>query len=440
MNNLIVLNTNIPLIQYQVECVSSALEQKRIILSVDTGCGKSYIMTSIINNLSTIAHLTNKKIVITLPTKMVDEVYNLILSTTRLPSHSVAKLNGETSKVLNLIKNLSNTTVIVTTHSAWQNLYFSCLMNNLSKTNLVMALLCDECSVKENEALTVMLNLASHIEYVVYSNATPVNSRTDNLSENKQKFMLLYKLLYSLQYYWLSYNDFCRKYVENKGTSTSPNYLLDTDSFTQDFSKVFINVNRDDFGVEIKYNKIIFHRCQGESTLKDDLYYKTFNLSSPSISSVLKIVQENFNKKILLYIRRIDLMDKFKNLFETMGIRTLILNGSNTDSVLSIQEEFKKLQSGVIVTNFIEGINLGTADVVISYSFPSDILQLVARTVRGLVDKAIDLHFIYYPITDKEDLKAICNQLHTVSSLFNRNDILLTEFRKELEQVEKFYQ
>lgn len=431
MNNIIMNNSKMPLFRCQLDSVKKILENKKSILSADTGCGKSYIMTAVILNMYYVAWFEGKKIIFTAPTKVVDKLEKILLEFIE-DKRVLRKTTGASDRVNRLINNLEETTIILCTHSAWGNLEFSCLMNNLAKNDQIMTLLCDECSLKNNESLQLMLNLAQYIEYVIYANATPVASKSDNRLDNLDKFHLIHRLLYSLGYFNLDYNYFKRRYVHNiSDTVGNPHYQLNQAVFHQDFAKYFVNINRSDLGIEVEFEDVIFHRCITNSTNINTLYFENLN-DNNAFNTLLDLVIQNRNNKILIYTRRIEIMYIMQEYIRSLGIDCLTLNGTDVDNVLEILDKYHNLPSGVLITNYTEGVDIGSSNTLICYNAPSDILQFVARGVRGFNKKSLTLHFIYYPEVEMETIESIVSQLLSVKQMLNRNVNLLQYFEEEL--------
>ena len=438
MDNIILNNTNAPLFDYQLKCIKEIKKKQKVLLSVDTGCGKSYIMTSLLLNFFEVLKVKGEIAIITAPTEMVDELYKLLVEFSG-NDVNIIKTTGSAQNVRRLLNNLYQTTIIVCTHSTWGSTVFSCMVNNYAKQGYIKLLICDECSLKENEGLTFMLNIAQYVEYVVYSNASPTTSKSDNKLDNRNKFSLLYKLLRSLGYCLLNEKDFKSRYVVNiSDNSNKPHYQLQTNKFNGDFGKAFVNINRDELGVEIDFDKVYFHRCDAKDTeSKVDLYYKNLSPSNPAYYSLINTLIENKDKKILVYTSRISVMEILREKISQMGINCMVINGENNEDILGDLQKFNnELESGVLITNYIKGINVGSSNVLICYGTPSDILQLIARPVRGMVKKYISLHIIYFPQVDKEDIESIYSQLYTIQEVLGRKVNLLQYIEEELNSIE----
>ena len=410
----------------QIRVIREMLETPNAVIAVEQGLGKTMITMGFI-------HLLNlykpTKTVITVPkNKIVDFEDAFLKNSNLVPIIST----GDAKLVKRLETNFDTTNLIIVSDTAWtHSLDFNILLfNNLDNIDVTIF---DEASSIEDKGYLNMCKMARSLPYKYVLNATPINQKNPKMTFN---------ILYSLGLVAGDYNTFRNKYCYFD-QKTEMYTLQDIDTILKTWGKHFIFFNREELGVEVKFNTK-FIRCM-LNNIQKEYFYKgngssellyspqtsgLFELSpqtTPALAELIKVVLGNVENNKVIYVKNVIAQSTIKKILLSLGVDCKIFTPN-----VGMEEEFNNKQGAVMIINSDRGINLGSAKDMIIYDTPPDIYQYLYRAVRDLKSKNINLFWIYYPEAEKEKMYHTFNTLKSHLNLENKSLNVLNDLYKEL--------
>ena len=412
--------------------------------SIEMGLGKTIISLGLLQMIST--SLDDKVAIVVAPTNTIENFYRDIVNNTRLRTMTST---GQYADVIKAIDSIERNLIdcLVVTPSAWTlseefNLF---IFNNPDK---IICYIWDECKGDTDKGFNHFIEAGHRTPFVYPLNATITGQGVSNI----------YKMLYVCSALDMTEREFIRKYGDYTMTRDNNRiYNIDWGLIKKDYGDYFINLNREDVGADTVYSRVMFHRCSvtteqreflKESTSREVLYAPVdskgnqLNIPPTSVPAIAKLIQTVMGygpeDNTLIYCRNIVPANTLYNLLKGLGYKVFRIDGHTTPTSelkMKSEEEYNKSKGAIMITSISEGSNLNSTDHVIIYQNPSEVIQYVARAVRGFKSKEITLDWIYYPELEMESFMKNIENAINVSVGSNRRIELLEIMLKEVYEV-----
>lgn len=447
-------NNSIKLTPEQLTLTDDALERRRTIWEVETGLGKTYIVLGMVNSLVPEVFDQNKKIILVAPTNKYLEFTQIIRDSTIL---STISSSGQQKDVTKLINNWNSVQVVVLTPSIWvSSLEFNCFVYNHRED--ILACIWDEANGVADMGYLNFIELARTVEYSAFLNATPVGSAGES-GYNNDSLRVAYNMMRGIRRFNGRYNTFFNKYTLSSGVSNnngSTIFNIDTDKYNADFGQYILNLNREDLGVAVSFSTVNFHRC-GQTEIQKEYIRSGYNIKqvlySPETAGAFELIPENVpalkalldilkrlpeDTNKIVYVDFTKCISTIHDYLRGLGYKVLILDGAHTPNPRDkgiVEDKFNESVGCVVLTNIERAGNLGSASSIIIYDTPADILQYIARAIRGYKAKTVTLDWIYYPEREMDLMMNASERTLNNLKLTGRTHSLTEPLLKELSNM-----
>lgn len=371
---------------YQCFVIAYSFLRKRMIISLDTGLGKTLVAAAIMQILKN----QNKTWLYICQLNSVNQTVKKLSDA--LPNFNIVCTDCKSDSLRQMFKqNLEKVDVLILTYDAFRNLD----MNNwiLYNRELFIGIVLDESHNVANKSSQIhdflKLMMRHSFPYQYCLTATPLRVNPDqfihqvNLIDPKtvpdpNKLAMMFKVYENNTF--VGYKDLTR--------------------LEQILSSRYISVTRQEVGAKGKYNpKFIplknVHDPDFAMTPESPKIQKADRNGIP-IETLIKLVKEKLAKgeKGIIYAN----LNKYKSaimsrLSEFCRVREISGRISKTSVRTQIQNEFNNNELDVIVLNVTESLDL-TCDFIIFYELTSLYKQVIGRGERGLSGRDLDIYFL----------------------------------------------
>lgn len=419
------LDVPFEILEDQIEDIGKMFERKKLILNHETGTGKTMLALGVISLLLHRARMEQKKIIVTAPSNKMEGFKQDIKNS--IPAARVLSITGQAPDVRYILNNIDNYDVIVTMPSLWSS--FAWCKYVYENTNKFICSIYDEAAGIRDDAYRIFCEFSKQqFEYSFLLNATPVKRST----ELEKTYNLLYAVgAIDSTYTFRNFEKDMITLPVNIGNKRSKDLhgVVDEDKFRRMFGDYIINRSKSDLGVEVQMD-VNFHRCkmskEQEEAIEDknrkansrktylgkldnnteilynpvDLYPinpMTMEALGKSLQTVMYELNKETTNNIVVFMQNTDIKYRFKSILDSMGIKNYVMDGSlNPAQKNATENEYNQSEKTVMITNLEKASSFQSANVMIIYGFPEDIIQTTNRIVRGRGDKKVTIHWIYY--------------------------------------------
>ena len=409
----------------QIEDIGLMYEGKKLILNHETGTGKTTLAIGIIAMLAKRLRDENKKLVVTAPSNKMKGFREDIESA--IPAIKITDITGQAADIKWLLRHIDDFDVIVTMPSLWASkVWDKYVYEHPSK---ILCSIFDEAAGINDDSYKLFCEFSrQQFEYSFLLNATPVKRS----SEMEKTYNLLNAVGAIPEDY--PYRKFQKDFTTlpsgiGRKKSLDIHGVVDDEKFHQTFGKYILNRSKADLGVKIDID-VIFHRCllseaqedalqererkvnsrntfQGKIENTTEIVYNPIDLYpvnpinmealGKTLSTALTELQKDEVDNIVVFMQNTDIKYKFQQMLDNMGIKTFIIDGSlNSEQKNNVEKQFNSTRKSVMITNIEKASSFQSANVIIIYGFPEDIIQTTNRIIRGRSDKKVQVHWIYY--------------------------------------------
>ena len=409
----------------QVEDIGLMYEGKKLILNHETGTGKTTLALGVTALLASRLRKENRKLIITAPSNKLDSFKEDVVSS--VPALRVMRATGKADDVNWLIKYIDDYDVIVTMPSLWASVSWAKFV--YEHPSKILCSIYDEAAGINDEAYHLFCEFSrQQFEYSFLLNATPVK-RSNELEKT-------YNLLYAVEAIndGYTFRDFQRDMVTlpsgigNK-KALDIHGVVDEYKFHRLYSKYILNRSKADLGVNVEV-EVEFYRCS-LSKIQEDVLEAKFRKSNSTktvtgkIETVTEILYnpqdlyqvnpvnmealsktmmmtlqelQNINTtNVVVFMQNTDIKNRFQQMLNNMGINTFMIDGSLKPAQKNeVEKAFNESEKSVMITNIEKASSFQSANVILIYGFPEDIIQTTNRIIRGRSDKKVKVHWVYY--------------------------------------------
>lgn len=354
--------------------IEMALKYRKVLLSHDTGMGKSYMCAVVIRALIN-AEPQSKHIVVMVH----DSIEQLPKDIAKIARVPVAAVDATAASAKAFASLLTNNSVICMTYDAFMEIgmaltLFSCI-------HKITSIAIDEAHHVANwntsDRAFMVRAMAQYCPFILGLTATPM-------------------VVSALQFY------------------RTMNLIDRTLSFRRDetkygkYSERYLPVNREEYGLKGKYKPtlitvdpqlnqigkqsgVVFSKLKGYG-------------AEHQVSALIEVLRARIReeKQIIVYIAHHEVREWVEQHLEQEGIASVSINGRvvNQNERAARMAKFTTGEVPVLLTSITESLNL-SADVIVFYEFDARMKQVMGRGHRGLHGKELEIVLIVTKDTDE---------------------------------------
>lgn len=350
--------------EYQNKGLLMALRNKRVLLSFDTGLGKTftyaYFVRALLNRNPSKKHIF---VIIN------DQLEQTPSDLSDLVGVNVTAHSGEINSLRELVRQWDTSSIILLTYEAFRNT--SLVLWLYEHIDSIESIAIDEAHRVANwttsDTAFTLYCLVSKIEYCVGLTATPITSE-------KQQFYRLMNLI-------------------DRGVS-----FRRDETWLNSYDGCYMSVNRSDIGMKGNYDsKIVWVRPHFHQAcdIKGDVFRVTKGTGAKNqVEKLVELLKCRQGRKVIVYVFHHDSREWIENHLDKEGIAYVSLHGrvKHRDRG-EILDRFKEGNIDVLLTSISESLNID-ADCCIFYEFTAKFKQIMGRAHRALKGKNLEIIFL----------------------------------------------
>lgn len=395
--------------EFQNTGVQEALLNKKMMLSFDTGMGKTYTYALFVRGLLN-RNPENKHIFVIIHDSL-EQAPKDLRNLAAAPVGAFSSAEGELSSLVSQWKQLS---IIVLTYECFRDINLVLfLYKHLGE---VESLVIDEAHHVANwdtsDTAFMIRALASLIPYVCELTATPITS------EKSQYYRAMNLMDRSLSY---------RR----------------DETFAGAYNQRYMAANRKDYDIKGNYKttlELVPPMAHQIGKIRGVISRKIKGTGAIlQVDRLIELIRARLKdgKSVIVYINYHDTREWVESHLAAEGISFVSLHGKiiKRDERQDILDTFSERRADVLLTSVAESLNIDS-DVVIFYEFTTKIKQVMGRAHRGLEGKELELVFILTKDTDEVEyfMKYIYHRSLTIQKLLGKD---YSEFIKVGEQIQR---
>lgn len=413
---------------FQTYSVAYALVVKNVILSLDTGLGKTLIACAVMNwYKKAFPHL---KWIYLVERNNYEQTLNKLRQHTDL---AVVGTTGESDAIVDAFVKTDIDTIdcVVLTYEAIRSLSVNKYL--FRERRFFKNLIVDESHNLGNissQVYKLVRALCVNMEFKMFMTATP-------LKVSPRQMIAQYEMLNREAFQETDYEGYARQFEVRDDLGKVVDYQF-LDELAHDIQLHYVNFTRDELGLKGKY-RVRLRMCDSPMDLavadikRSELAREL--KSRPNCNALAKLKDECLEhifdgKKGLVYANQNAIKDAVGKALADAGLKVEIVDGRSVnrkrrEQILNL---FKAGEIDVVVTNITAGLDL-PCDFIIMYELSVDIKQLIGRAERGLQGNSIDLSF--YITKDSEEID------YFINNIYKRGILLQEVCKKDVSELKK---